>query len=685
MNDTRSEFRKDRNKVPTTARRLLGFLSRTMSSFLVLLLCAFLIITVKWMIDGRSVGFVENQRSARTYFALFPMRYADQEGMELLRQRVGQTIAGVVVRDGERVDQVRFRLEALNEGDFVLAGTPEQLQKLLLELPAQKREQLLGSVVRIGTKVLNEDAVSADVFIPVQERIWKEISISGLSVEDSNIVYQLLEHTVQATNVVDNELTGILRRDVTKSLRPVERALKTGEVIVDSGQIVTRQIARILRAQGYAESLFPWKQIVIVALLLLFWPFWVSLQRQRKAFAAQEEQLIPFIVSIHVVNWMTEYISGFFFVEGMGILVTTGLAFATLHGGLAAQVVLISSLLSAVVVYGFSTPNIVLLVFIGGVSASVAYVTFRDIQSRSHLWRQLFFLGVSQAVAGVLLRWGFSLSLSGNTLVAYAGASAMWSTVVIALLPLLEVLFDVLSPLRLVELSHPSNPLLKSLQIEAPGTYHHSITVGTLAEIAADRLGMNANLVKAGAYYHDIGKIRRPQFFVENQLSDENVHDGLAPSLSALIIVAHVREGLELAKIHGLPTMIKHFIAEHHGTTCLSYFFRKSKAKGEKLPREQFCYPGPLPASRETALLMIADSVEAAVRAEVKNISGVQDIDKIISEVISSKMADGQLDEVDFTLRDLSTIKEALLSTLQSMYHTRKVREIRSALTSVEK
>ncbi len=256
MNDTRNEFRKDRNKVPTAARRLLGSLSRTMLSFLVLLFCAVLLVTVKWMLDGRSVGFVENQSSARTYFALFPMRYADQEGMELLRQRVGQTIAGVVVRDGERVDQVRFRLEALREGDIVLAGTSEQLQKLLLALPAQKREQLLGAVVRIGTKVLNEDAVSADVFIPVQERIWKEISVTGLSVEDSNIVYQLLEHTVQATNVVDNELTGIVRRDVTKSLRPVERALKTGEVIVDSGQMVTPQIARILRAQGYAESLF---------------------------------------------------------------------------------------------------------------------------------------------------------------------------------------------------------------------------------------------------------------------------------------------------------------------------------------------------------------------------------------------------------------------------------------------
>ncbi len=680
MSDTKRESPK-KNRTRDVAGSFLrgGTASRTLSSLLVLILCAVMIVTVKWMLDGRVSGFVENQRATRTYFALFPMRFTDEEGMDLLRQRVGQTIAGVVVRDGAKADQVRLRLEALHEGDVVLAGVPEQLQKLLLGIPAQKRQQLINIAVRIGTNVLNNEAVSADVFVPIQERAWREISHFDLPVEDSNVVYQLLENTIQDTSAVDDELTGILRRDVTKTLRPVERNMNTGDIIVDSGQMVTPQIARILRAQGYAESRYPWKQIVIVVLLLFFWPFWVSLQQQKREFAAQEEQLLPFIVSIYVLNWVIEYISGFFFVEGMGLLVVTGLAFSVLRGGLASQVVLSSSLLSAVVVYGFSTPNIVLLVFMGCVSTSAAIVTFRDIQSRSHLWRQLFLLGVSQAMTAVLLRWGFGLPLSGKTMVSYAAASAVWSTLIIALLPLLEVLFDVLSPLRLVELSHPSNPLLKSLQIEAPGTYHHSIMVGTLAEIAADRLGMNANLIKAGAYYHDIGKIRRPQFFVENQLSDENVHDGLAPSLSALVIIAHVREGLELAKIHRLPTTIRHFIAEHHGTTCLSYFFRKSRAKGENLPREQFCYPGPRPTSRETALLMLADSVEAAVRAEVKNISGVQDLNKIVSEVISTKMSDGQLDDVDFTLHDLSTIKEALLSTLQSMYHTRKVREIRPA------
>ncbi len=162
-------------------------------------------------------------------------------------------------------------------------------------------------------------------------------------------------------------------------------------------------------------------------------------------------------------------------------------------------------------------------------------------------------------------------------------------------------------------------------------------------------------------------------------MEGENVHDELTPSLSALVIIAHVREGLEIAEEYNLPGKLRQFIAEHHGTTCLSYFFRKSSSQGEKLPREQFCYPGPRPTSRETALLMLADSVEAAVRADRRNISGIQDLEKVISGVVESKVVEGQLDDVDFTLKDLAEIKEALIYALQSVYHGRKVKEIQSS------
>ena len=222
-----------------------------------------------------------------------------------------------------------------------------------------------------------------------------------------------------------------------------------------------------------------------------------------------------------------------------------------------------------------------------------------------------------------------------------------------------------------MDLSHPSNPLLKRLQMEAPGTYHHTLMVGTLSEAAADSLGLDSLLVKAGAYFHDIGKLKRPQFFAENQVSGENLHDDLNPSMSALVILSHVKDGLDLARGYNLPTRIRHFISEHHGTTCLTYFYRKSKARGEELPRDQFCYPGPKPSSKETALVMLADSVEAAVRAAGGSIRGVPELRETVEGVVEAKMLDGQLERVDFTLKDLTLIKESFIQTLRSIYHKR--------------
>ena len=277
-----------------------------------------------------------------------------------------------------------------------------------------------------------------------------------------------------------------------------------------------------------------------------------------------------------------------------------------------------------------------------------------------------------------VLRWGLGIALSPREGGLYLLLCALWSSLVLALLPLWETLFEVVSPLRLMELSHPSSPLLKRLQVEAPGTYYHVLMVGTLAEAAAERLGLDGLLVRAGAYYHDVGKLRRPKFFVENQQNGENAHDQLTPSLSALVILSHVRDGLEIAQEYGLPVALRAFIPEHHGTTCLAYFYRKSKNLGESLPVEQFCYPGPRPRSRETALVMLADSVEAAVKASGPRTEDPEDLRELVDEVIQSKLASHQLDYVDFSLRDLSTIRETFLELLRSMRHSRRVRPLAS-------
>ncbi|MCL6452450.1 MAG: HDIG domain-containing protein [Alicyclobacillus sp.] len=238
-------------------------------------------------------------------------------------------------------------------------------------------------------------------------------------------------------------------------------------------------------------------------------------------------------------------------------------------------------------------------------------------------------------------------------------------------LPFFENAFGLLTPIRLLELSNPSNPLLKKLLMEAPGTYHHSLIVGNLAEAAAEIVGADPLLCRVGAYYHDVGKMRRPMFFVENQMTKENPHDKIAPSLSHLIITSHVTDGLEMLEKAGLPKPIRDICATHHGTTILWYFYNKAREqdKNGSVKVDDFRYPGPRPRTRENAILMICDAVEAAVRSMAKPTPGR--VEGVIRKIIRDRLQDGQLDECDLTLQDLDVMVGAFMKTLKGIYHSR--------------
>ncbi len=648
-----------------------------MSGVLILAAFALSIIFLRWVITDRVNGFVTGEPSPRSYFALYPMSFIDDEGTKVLRSRVGDTVAGVLVRDGAAMDRLIVRIEAMAKGDLASLSLNPGLTDLLKGMPEEDRKKILTDGARVAGVFLQSAGSDSQPLTPTPEAIWKEIEKLALSMEENNVIFQVLDVILQPLTRVDEDLTETLRGELAGSLQPVERSVVPGDLLVEKGQTVTPQVAGILKIQGYSQVTFPWKQICFALLSIPFWPLWIRIQT---AFRPLARQNIPWLYLSFVLglSWVVEYFSSMFNVQGMGSLFLAGCAFLTLPPGLALPVVLGGSILSALVVTGLSALHVLLISLMGIISSLAGYFLFQDIHSRGHLWRQLFILGILMAGVGLFIRWIFDLGLYPGLVLYMVLGTAGWSSLVIAFLPLLENTFDVLSPLRLMELSHPSNPLLKKLQIEAPGTYHHSLMLGTLAESAADRLGMNSNLIKAGAYFHDIGKLRRPQFFVENQMGNENIHDELKPSLSALVIIAHIRDGLELADEYHLPAMIRAFIAEHHGTTCLSYFYRKAKSMGLSVPRDQFCYPGPRPRSRETGLLMLVDSVEAAVRAEVRaSAATIPDLEKIIEEVVEGKMSEGQLDDVDFTIRDLAEIRRTLLYAFQSMYHTRKVKEIK--------
>lgn len=240
----------------------------------------------------------------------------------------------------------------------------------------------------------------------------------------------------------------------------------------------------------------------------------------------------------------------------------------------------------------------------------------------------------------------------------------------IGILPFLESAFNVVTPLKLLELADPNHPLLKRLLMEAPGTYHHSLMVGNLAEVATREIGGNALLARVGAYFHDVGKLKRPHFFRENQMSD-NPHDKLTPNLSTLVITSHTKDGEELAAKYHLPKIISDIIAQHHGNTLVAYFYHKatqSENAGE-IKEKNFRYEGPLPDTREAAVVMLADSVEAAVRSLPDKTPGK--IEGLVRKIIKDKLDDGQLDRCDLTLKDLSIIADSFMQVLSGVFHER--------------
>jgi putative nucleotidyltransferase with HDIG domain len=239
-------------------------------------------------------------------------------------------------------------------------------------------------------------------------------------------------------------------------------------------------------------------------------------------------------------------------------------------------------------------------------------------------------------------------------------------------LPIFEYLFKVVTDISLLEMADFNNPLLKRLVLEAPGTYHHSLMVGNLSEMAAEAIGANSLLTRVGAYYHDIGKLSKPEYFSENQDRHFNKHDALSASMSKLIIMDHVKNGIDLARQFRLNDALTDFIQQHHGTSLVYYFYRRALEATEEIqevPEASFRYPGPKPTSRETAIVLLADSVEAACRALDEPTA--ERINDIVRRVINNKFIDGQLDSCDLTLKDLERISATFIHILGAFYHSR--------------
>ncbi|OPY57770.1 MAG: 7TM-HD extracellular [Pelotomaculum sp. PtaU1.Bin035] len=491
----------------------------------------------------------------------------------------------------------------------------------------------------------------------------------------------VIDHYIRPNGFINYEKTRQKQEDVMASVSPSMVSVKEGEKIIGEGEILTEEHMAKLQALGLTHPKLSLPSILgislLVVLLMVVVLFYLYQQNREIYEHAGHLYLLGIIVlvilmvgkviiAINVSRW-PEFSAQFGY---MIPLAAAGMLIAILlDSRLAVLVVAVMSLM-----LGVMTGNQLRFGMVGLIGGIAGVYSVSKLSQRGDLVRAGVYTSVANVAAiftvglvngapfGLLISSSFSLGIASGILSSILTNGA---------LPFLESTFRLTSPVRLLELSHPSNVLLKRLLTEAPGTYHHSIIVGNLAESAAGAVGGDSLLVRVGAYYHDIGKIKRPYFFIENQMACDNPHDKIAPSLSTLILTSHVKDGVEMAKEHRLPQGIIDIIEQHHGSSLAGYFYHKALENGctENVAEEDYRYESPKPQTKEAAIVMIADSVEAAVRS-LRNHTPAR-MEGLVRKCIKDKLNDGQLDECNLTFKDLDIIANSFVWVMSGIFHSR--------------
>jgi len=493
--------------------------------------------------------------------------------------------------------------------------------------------------------------------------------------------------------VLDQTATTTAREHEANKIPPVRISLKRNQVVAREGDTVTpAMLSQLAALQGIGNAGRPWHHLVglLMIILAIYWAVWKFTEHRSTASALSLSKTRAFaLVGSAIVVQTALMRVGFTLADSVAnssklapfddpaiwnfaipfaaatllvvMLVDTQLAFLT---------GLVTALFA-----GMIAPNGIQMALFAMISCSAAVYGIGRYRERQSVTLAGLFVGLVNAIMALaLLAYAEqAFSLKTVLLVVGCGFAGGLLTAIFAAggLPVNESLFGILTDVKLLELSNADLPVLGQLALRAPGTNQHSHAVGQLAEDASRAVGANPLLARIGALYHDIGKVAAPDYFVENQ-QGENPHDHMRPSQSARIITSHVTYGMKLAKEIGLPNKIADFIPQHHGTRTLHFFLRKAQSEakaGEVIDEKDFRYPGPKPQFKEAAIMMLADSCEAAARSLAR--PDPQNIRLIVVKIVDAIITDGQLDECDLTLKQLTTIREAIISALTAIYHAR--------------
>ncbi|MEX0787092.1 MAG: HDIG domain-containing metalloprotein [Dehalococcoidia bacterium] len=604
------------------------------------------------------------------------VRSAQLAQLDELMNSIGQ------VRTNDALDQAAKRRSLIDiisrdSTETVLALSDERWQEVRLEAGRVLGTTLSQSIPPSGAQ-------------PARDQVIESVS-ADFAADEANLVAGLVGPLIEATLVVDEEATEQAREVARQSVDPQVQSISRNQIIVEESERIDATAVEVMREVGLLSPRVTWENltaaVMIAFLATAVLVLYIRLFPSAEVGDARNLVLLALIIAVPVLVARLHFSLVLpdeerLFLAYFLPLPAVPMLIATLLGarlGIVAGLVQATLMMFAVI----SLPDLSLVETIEPVDAGRVFLVYglgavMGVYAVHRAERANQYVAAGVLVGLVAMGSLFAMWLlepereAFDTvwMVAAASVNGLGSGLLTAGgFVVVAALLGVTTRVQLMELAQLNAPLLRRLQDEAPGTFHHSIIVGNLAERAADLIGADALLVRVGCYYHDLGKVVQPGYYIENQMAGDNPHDTMDPRESARIIAQHVKAGVELAERSGLPARVRAFIPEHHGTRLIPFFYRKASELDPNVDQVLFRYPGPKPQSRETAIVMLADSTEATARASEDRSS--ERIDQIVEEVIAERLNEGELEECDLTLRDLRTIAASFKQTLRGVYHPR--------------
>lgn len=642
-----------------------------------------------------AVSYQIGDTATRTIRAQRAATYVDREATDRLREDAALSIPDVYTRDagaeGRALQTLRDVFEttlAVREDES--APTPlDKLDHLRERLDLQFTPTTLrlliesshGSLMRVqqAAALLVRQAMSKQVRSNTQDLAQVRLDLAtaaqqtNLTPRFRQLLVELAQVSVEPNLIYDTAATAMRRDEARKQVQEVRRQIQPSDIVIAQGEQVTQRHLDMFAALGLSRPSVDYIQALTLLGVILFLMLALSLFMR------------GFVPDVYYDNL------GFTLL--CAVLIAVAGLFSVFRGATWFQVLGVSAASSAAIFLALTTRPLAAAgaaLFLGGLAtlasgndvqlllsatlcALLASHFVRPRESRSStVARAALLTALANIAVFTVVSYVFGFTVSGPIIGQVALAGLLSTIVAAGVISVIERPLGLTTHLRLLELQNPNEPALKRLLTEAPGSYQSSVMVANIAEPAADAIGADPVLTRTCCMYHDIGKLKRSYFFVENQFGAENPHERLSPHLSALVLMSHVKDGLEMAEEYKLPPVVASIIAQHHGTALVSFMYQRAQAEaaeGEEVSESDFRYPGPKPQTRENAIIMLADTVEAAARTLDEPTR--PKIEAMVERLVDARIADGQLDESPLTFADITVIKKSFVNTLAGMFHQR--------------